>query len=226
MSNWVKGIYKKELPNRFRCEVDVGGKTYMCYQPLSFKLNKIMDPEEKEVLLTKINKEDSDLAYIVYAIGIDKKNYALLNLQLVNQIFRDNIDSRKFLFLGKRSNVICEKKIERLKTDLYVQDTNTVIEVKTIFSFEKEVLFPNIKSYRIQRQIEELTYLLEGGYRFSGTLKSSEEGKVFWLDRKDIDGANLIWNMRELLEIFETDQYSEFFFEYKNGKHEPGKLLG
>lgn len=165
MSNWVKGIYKKELPNRFMCEVDVGGKTYMCYQPLSFKLNKIMDPEEKEVLLTKINKEDSDLAYIVYAIGIDKKNYALLNLQLVNQIFRDNIDSRKFLFLGKRSNVICEKKIERLKTDLYVQDTNTVIEVKTIFSFEKEVLFPNIKSYRIQRQIEELTYLLEGGYK-------------------------------------------------------------
>ena len=62
--------------------------------------------------------------------------------------------------------------------------------------------------------------------KFSGTLKSSEEGKVFWLNRKDIDGANLIWNMRELLEIFETDQYSEFFFEYKNGKHEPGKLLG
>lgn len=62
--------------------------------------------------------------------------------------------------------------------------------------------------------------------KFSGTLKSSEEGKVFWLDRKDIDSANLIWNMRELLEIFETDQYSEFFFEYKNGKHEPGKLLG
>lgn len=27
--------------------------------------------------------------------------------------------------------------------------------------------------------------------KFSGTLKSSEEGKVFWLDRKDIDGANL-----------------------------------
>lgn len=165
MPNWVKGIYKKEMPNRFRCEVDIGGKIYTCYQPLSFKLNKIMDPEEKEVLLTRISKEDTDLAYIVYAIGIDNNKFALLNLQLVNQIFRDNIDSRKFAFLGKRNNVICEKKIERLKTDLYVQDTNTVIEVKTIFSFDKEVLFPNIKSYRIQRQIEELTYLLEAGYK-------------------------------------------------------------
>ena len=62
--------------------------------------------------------------------------------------------------------------------------------------------------------------------KFSGELKSSEEGKVFWLDRKDIDKVNLIWNMRELLEIFETDHYSEFFFEYKDGKYLEGELLG
>ena len=30
----------------------------------------------------------------------------------------------------------------------------------------------------------------------------------------------------ERVEIFEGDTYSEFFFEYKNGAHEPGKLLG
>lgn len=165
MPNWVKGIYKKEMPNRFRCEVDIGGKIYTCYQPLSFKLNKIMDPEEKEVLLTRINKEDTDLVYTVYAIGIDNNNFALLNLQMVNQIFKDNIGSRKFAFLGKRNNIVCEKKIERLKTDLYLQDTDTIIEVKTIFSFDKEVLFPNIKSYRLQRQIEELTHLLKVGYK-------------------------------------------------------------
>ena len=62
--------------------------------------------------------------------------------------------------------------------------------------------------------------------KFSGELKSSEEGKVFWLDRKDIDKVNLIWNMRELLEIFETDHYSEFFFEYKDGKYLEGELRG
>lgn len=61
---------------------------------------------------------------------------------------------------------------------------------------------------------------------FSGELKSSEEGKVYWLDRKDIPKANLIWNMKELLEIFESDIYSEFFFAYNNGIHEPGVLLG
>lgn len=62
--------------------------------------------------------------------------------------------------------------------------------------------------------------------QFSGDLKASDEGRVFWLDRKDIPNAKLIWNMRELLEIFEGDQYSEFFFEYKDGSYEPGRLLG
>ena len=62
--------------------------------------------------------------------------------------------------------------------------------------------------------------------QFEGELKNSREGKVFWLDRNDISSANLTWNMRELLEIFETDQYSEFFFQA--GKENVGRhnLLG
>lgn len=68
--------------------------------------------------------------------------------------------------------------------------------------------------------------LLHKTDQFEGELKNSREGKVFWLDRNDISSANLIWNMRELLEIFETDQYSEFFFQA--GKENVGRhnLLG
>lgn len=61
--------------------------------------------------------------------------------------------------------------------------------------------------------------------KFSGSLKSSEEGKVFWLDRNEVETANLIWNMRELLKIFDNDKYSEFFFRIENGIH-GGELLG
>lgn len=60
---------------------------------------------------------------------------------------------------------------------------------------------------------------------FEGKIKSSGEGRVFWIDRKDVNEANLIWNMRDLLHIFKSDQFSEFYFEYKNGSYEPGKLL-
>ena len=68
--------------------------------------------------------------------------------------------------------------------------------------------------------------LLYNTDQFEGELKNSREGKVFWLDRNDISSANIIWNMRELLEIFETDQYSEFFFQA--GKENVGwhNLLG
>jgi len=66
--------------------------------------------------------------------------------------------------------------------------------------------------------------LLYKTHKFTGELKSSDEGRVFWIDRADIDSANFIWNMKELLEIFDTDLYSEFFFKIKDGKHK-GKLM-
>ena len=47
--------------------------------------------------------------------------------------------------------------------------------------------------------------------QFEGELKSSEEGRVFWLDRKEVPQANLIWNMRELLEIFDTEGKKQGF---------------
>lgn len=63
--------------------------------------------------------------------------------------------------------------------------------------------------------------------QFEGKLKSSEEGKVFWLDRGEVSNANLIWNMRELLQIFESDEYSEFFFKIEDGHRVgEGELLG
>ena len=60
--------------------------------------------------------------------------------------------------------------------------------------------------------------------KFTGELKSSDEGRVFWIDRANIDRVNLIWNMKELLEIFDTDLYSEFFFKIKDGKYK-GELM-
>lgn len=66
--------------------------------------------------------------------------------------------------------------------------------------------------------------LLYKTHKFTGELKSSDEGRVFWIDRADIDRVNLIWNMKELLEIFDTDLYSELFFKIKDGKYK-GELL-
>lgn len=47
---------------------------------------------------------------------------------------------------------------------------------------------------------------------FSGTLKASEEGRVFWVDREALAMLPLIWHLKETLPLFETDEYSEMFY--------------
>ncbi|MDE5764028.1 MAG: 8-oxo-dGTP diphosphatase [Ruminococcus sp.] len=60
---------------------------------------------------------------------------------------------------------------------------------------------------------------------YEGELKSSGEGKVFWIDRNDVDNVNFIWNMKEVLQICDNDCFSEFFFKIHNDMYE-GQLLG
>lgn len=49
---------------------------------------------------------------------------------------------------------------------------------------------------------------------FSGKLKSSEEGKVFWIRRSELDRYVLADGFREMLEVFENDSLSENFHWY------------
>lgn len=59
--------------------------------------------------------------------------------------------------------------------------------------------------------------------RFSGELRSSEEGRVFWVTREEFKGLPVLWNMREILQILDSDAYSELY--WPNGADE-GVLLG
>lgn len=47
---------------------------------------------------------------------------------------------------------------------------------------------------------------------FSGELKSSEEGEVFWADRADLPGMNLSSGMEETFEVFFNDDISELSY--------------
>ena len=51
---------------------------------------------------------------------------------------------------------------------------------------------------------------------YSGTLQDSGEGKVFWIDRKDLPNYELTSHFLETVEIFCNPDQSEFF-HYKNG---------
>ena len=54
--------------------------------------------------------------------------------------------------------------------------------------------------------------------RFSGTLKSSEEGRVFWIEREEFAKLDTIWGMHDVLRICDEATYSEMFYsEEKEG---------
>ena len=54
--------------------------------------------------------------------------------------------------------------------------------------------------------------------QFEGTLKSSAEGKVFWIDRKDIEQYTLALGFEDMLEVFENEVLSENYHWYEDGQ--------
>lgn len=48
--------------------------------------------------------------------------------------------------------------------------------------------------------------------KFSGELKSSREGKVFWIPREKFCEYQLADDMEEMLKVFESDMLSEFYY--------------
>ena len=48
--------------------------------------------------------------------------------------------------------------------------------------------------------------------RFSGELRSSEEGEVFWVRRADFETLPLAKDMAQTIRVFESDLYSECFY--------------
>lgn len=166
MSNlsFKPGIFKEELKNRFLCLVEVDGEDTLCYIPSSCRLSNFVNLTGKIVLLSPIVSANSRTKYSVYALSVGDE-FILLNMSKANKAVESNISSRYFSFLGKRNNVKKEHKIEGYKSDLYVEDTKTIVEIKSILSFNSKVQFPSIYSQRAIDQLAKLGGLLERGYK-------------------------------------------------------------
>ena len=60
--------------------------------------------------------------------------------------------------------------------------------------------------------------------RFSGQLRASEEGDVFWIPRHTLDQYTLCDDFESMLRVFESDELSEFYY-YKEDSGWKLKLL-
>lgn len=163
-SETIYGVFKEELKNRFLCIVNVNGTDTICYIPSSCRLSNFIDLTNRKVLLQPIKKKDARTKYSVYAVKY-KRSYVPLNLAGANRVIENSISRRMFAFLGSRRNVLRENTVNSYKSDLYIEDTDTVIEVKSILSFNKTAQFPTVFSERAIRQLEEINGLLMSGHK-------------------------------------------------------------
>ena len=60
--------------------------------------------------------------------------------------------------------------------------------------------------------------LLYRASRFTGVLRSSDEGRVFWLELDDMRKANLAEGMEKTLDVFLNERLSECYFHQENGE--------
>lgn len=66
--------------------------------------------------------------------------------------------------MGKRNEIIKEHYIDGYKSDLYVKDCDTLIEVKSVISLNKVAEFPTVFSERFLTQLNQIHELLCKGH--------------------------------------------------------------
>ena len=69
-------------------------------------------------------------------------------------------------------------------------------------------------------QDERYIVLLFKTDKFEGTLISSAEGEMSWIDRNSLNDYALVNDFMELLKVFDSDCYSEFMYERNKSSDE------
>ncbi|AQR93475.1 8-oxo-dGTP diphosphatase [Clostridium saccharoperbutylacetonicum] len=49
--------------------------------------------------------------------------------------------------------------------------------------------------------------------KFEGTLVSSDEGEMIWVDRNSLNNCKLVDDFMDLIKVFDSDNYNEFMYE-------------
>ena len=158
------GKFKRELKNRFLCEVQIDGRDVVCYVPSSCHLSNFLQLEGKRVILIPTQTPNSRTKYALFAVPF-KKNYIVLNTSMANRAVECGLIGRRFSYLGKRKEWLKEHKIDGYKADLYIPSSKTIIEIKSIISTSDAAIFPTVYSERTIKQLNQIEELLHKGYK-------------------------------------------------------------
>lgn len=165
------GIFISETKNRFLCTVSINGEAIECYVPSSCRLENFIPLKGRTVFVVPNQSPKARTRYSVFAVRVGHQ-VILLNLSRANRIVEEGLRGRRFSFLGPRATVYHERTVAGYKCDLFIADTNTLIEIKSLLSLGEIAFFPSIYSERSIKQLSEIYSLLQKGFRVAYLLVS------------------------------------------------------
>ena len=166
MMELIQGTFISESKRRFLCTVRVEEQDVLCYVPASCHLSPLIELEGRTVLLTPVESSKARTQFALFAVK-HGRSFVLLNLAYANKVVEKEFHRRLFAFLGKRKAISHESVIDGYKSDLYIHDTDTLIEIKTVLSMNKEVEFPSMATNRAVKQLKEISHLIDCGHRIA-----------------------------------------------------------
>ena len=86
---------------------------------------------------------------------------------------------------------------------------------ETGLTIENPVLC-GVKQWQTERNARYIVFFYKAN-RFHGELRSSDEGEVFWIPRRDLQKQQLSIDMMDMVALMESDALSEFYYYQENG---------
>lgn len=160
---YTSAVFYREKRHRFACEVLIDENVVDCYVASSCKLSKLINLDQKNVLVKENDREKSKYDYSLFALKQDNC-FVLLNLSYVNELVEKLAYAKKIDVLGHPELIIREKNFGKYRADLFIPDTKTIVEIKTVLCDRTDEIFPSVASKRIPHQLEMLYSLLSDGY--------------------------------------------------------------
>lgn len=158
------GRFISESKNRFLCVVNIDGTEEICYIASSCRLDNFIDLRGKSVLLQRNKGVNERTRYSL--IGVQyKRNYIILNTSWANKAIDESFLKRRFSFLERRKDFQTEINVCGYKTDFFIPNSKTIIEVKSVIATEETAVFPTVYSERTLKQLKKMANLIDMGYK-------------------------------------------------------------
>jgi len=161
----MKGIFKERL-TRFSALVEVKGKTFQCFLPDPGRLSELLTPDATVILKAARNRERKTHCDLIGVYYEDEQ--VSVDSRVPNKLVSEALKNKDLPEFSEYSTIMPEYRYGHARFDFFLSDARKpcLLEVKSCTLVKDGVaLFPDAKTERGTRHVQELLKAKDEGYR-------------------------------------------------------------